>query len=76
MDQLWIQHVLGPQQRERWYDGEYIFNVSTKAIDEHCEKTIREVNETVRDLKQFFAAAASNYCRKFKQSEQLTFTVS
>lgn len=37
-DQLWIQEVLGPQQRKRWYNGEYIFNVSSKAIDEHCEK--------------------------------------
>jgi hypothetical protein len=37
-DQLWIEHVLGPQQRTRWYNGEYIFDVSSNAIDEHCEK--------------------------------------
>jgi len=37
-DQLWIEEVLGPQQRKRWYNGEYIFNVSSNAIDEHCEK--------------------------------------
>lgn len=37
-DQLWIEHVLGPEQRTRWYKGEYIFDVSSKAIDEHCEK--------------------------------------
>jgi regulation of enolase protein 1 (concanavalin A-like superfamily) len=36
-DQLWIEHVLAPQQRTRWYNGEYIFDVSSKAIDEHCE---------------------------------------
>ena len=37
-DQLWIEHLLGPQERNRWYNGEYIFDVSSKAIDEHCEK--------------------------------------
>lgn len=37
-DQLWIEHVLAPQQRTPWYNGEYIFDVSSKAIDEHCEK--------------------------------------
>ena len=37
-DQLWIEHVLAPQQRTRWYNGEYIFDVSSKAIDKHCEK--------------------------------------
>jgi len=37
-DQLWIEHVLGPQQRTRWYNGEYIFDVSSKEIDEHCEQ--------------------------------------
>ena len=37
-DQHWIEHVLAPQQRTRWYNGEYIFDVSLKAIDEHCEK--------------------------------------
>ena len=37
-DQLWIEHVLAPQQRTRWYNGEYIFDVSSKAIDEHCDK--------------------------------------
>ena len=37
-DQLWIQEILGPRQRQRWYNGEYIFTVSSKAIDEHCEK--------------------------------------
>jgi hypothetical protein len=37
-DQLWIDEVLGPQQRTRWYNGELIFVVSSNAIDEHCEK--------------------------------------
>lgn len=37
-DQLWIQEILGPRQRQRWYNGEHIFTVSSKAIDEHCEK--------------------------------------
>ena len=37
-DQLWIEEILGPQQRKRWYNGEYIFNVSSNAIDQHCEK--------------------------------------
>ena len=32
-DQLWIEHVLAPQQRTRWYNGEYIFDVSSKAND-------------------------------------------
>ena len=35
-DQLWIEHVLAPQQRTRWYNGEYIFDVSSKEFDEHC----------------------------------------
>ena len=33
-DQLWIENVLGPQQRKRWYDGQYIFDVSSQAIDD------------------------------------------
>ena len=37
-DQLWIEEVLGPQQRTLWYNGEYTFDVSSQAIDEHCEK--------------------------------------
>jgi hypothetical protein len=37
-DQLWIAEILGPQQRKRWYNGEYIFDVFSKAIDQHCEK--------------------------------------
>ena len=37
-DQIWIEEILGPQQRMRWYNGEYIFHVSSTAIDEHCEK--------------------------------------
>jgi hypothetical protein len=37
-DQLWIEHVLGPQQRTGWYNGEYIFDVSSMEIDEHCEQ--------------------------------------
>jgi hypothetical protein len=37
-DQLWTEEVLGPLQRKRWYDGEYTFEVSSQAIDEHCEK--------------------------------------
>jgi len=37
-DQLWIEHVLAPQQRTRWYNGEYIFDISSKAIDEYCDK--------------------------------------
>jgi hypothetical protein len=37
-DQLWIEEILGPLQRERWYGGEYTFDVSSQAIDEHCEK--------------------------------------
>ena len=37
-DQLWIEHVLGSKQRKRWYNGEYIFDVSSNAIDEHCEQ--------------------------------------
>jgi hypothetical protein len=41
-DQLWIEHLLGPQERKRWYNGEYIFDVSSNAIDEHCEKRFRD----------------------------------
>ena len=37
-DQLWIANVLGPRQRTRWYNGEYIFHVSSKAVHEHSEK--------------------------------------
>ncbi len=37
-DQLWIEYVLGRQQRTGWYNGEYIFDVSSKAINELCEK--------------------------------------
>jgi hypothetical protein len=40
-DQRWIEHVLGPQQRKRWYNGEYKFDVSSNAIDEHCEQRYR-----------------------------------
>jgi hypothetical protein len=41
-DQLWIQEVLGPRQRKRWYNGEYIFDVSSDAIHEHCDKRFRD----------------------------------